>query len=57
MIEIDGLWKPDYTSRYFIEDFPYGLRYIWQLAHNNNIICPNIDMVYEWGITKVFNIL
>ena len=46
-------WIPDYESRYFTEDFPYGLKYIWQLAHENNIECPNIDRVYEWGMSKV----
>jgi len=46
-------WIPDFQSRYFTEDFPYGLRYIWQLAHENYIDCPNIDMVYEWGISKL----
>lgn len=52
MKQVDDGWLPDYQSRYFTEDFPYGLRYIWQLAHENNIDCPNIDMVYEWGMSK-----
>ena len=46
-------WVADYSSRYFTEDFPYGLKYIWQLAHENGIACPNIDKVYEWGISKI----
>ena len=36
-----------------IEDFPYGLKYIWQLAHEKGISCPNIDKVYEWGMSKI----
>lgn len=49
MKEIKGGWVPDKESRYFQEDFKYGLRYIWQLCHNEGIECPGIDRVYEWG--------
>ena len=55
MKKVDGGWIPDFESRYFIEDFPYGLRYIWQLAFENNISCPNIDKVYHWGLEKIDN--
>ena len=53
MKEVEGGWIPDFGSRYFTEDFPYGLTYIWQLAHEKEISCPNIDKVYEWGMSKV----
>lgn len=53
MKEVDGGWVPDFESRYFIEDFPYGLRSIWKLAHEKGVACPNIDKVYEWGISKI----
>lgn len=53
MIEVEDGWVADYSSRYFIEDFPYGLKHIWQLAHEKAISCPNIDMVYEWGMSKI----
>lgn len=55
VIQTRGGYFPDYESRYFTEDFPYGLKYIWQLAHENNIFCPNIDLVYEWGMSKISN--
>ncbi|MBR3734198.1 MAG: NAD/NADP octopine/nopaline dehydrogenase family protein, partial [Bacteroidaceae bacterium] len=42
-------WEPDFQSRYFREDFPYGLRYPWQLAKEHQISTPNIDKVYQWG--------
>lgn len=48
----DG-WVPDFKSRYFTEDFPYGLKYIWQLAHEHGVPTPYIDTVYSWGISKV----
>lgn len=53
MIKTDAGWIPDYESRYFTEDFPYGLKYIWQLAHENSIPIPNIDKVYSWGLSKI----
>lgn len=46
-------WAPDFASRYFTEDFPYGLRYIWELAHQLNVDVPYIDKVYNWGISKL----
>lgn len=55
MVQVCEGYMPDYHSRYFTEDFPYGLRYIWQLAHKNHVPCPNIDMVYQWGMSKLSN--
>lgn len=45
-------WVPDFNSRYFTEDFPYGLRYIKELAERESISTPVIDMVYQWGMKK-----
>ena len=53
MKQTENGWKPDFASRYFTEDFPYGLKYIWKLAHENGINCPYIDKVYEWGMSKI----
>ena len=53
MVECEDGWKADFSSRYFTEDFPYGLHCIWKLAHKHGISTPNIDKVYEWGIAKV----
>lgn len=49
MKEVDGGWVPDFKSRYFTEDFPYGLRTIYELAKENMINCPHIEEVYKWG--------
>ena len=46
-------WVPDFESRYYTEDFPYGLKYIWQLAKEQGIATPNIDKVYSWGLEKI----
>ncbi len=45
-------WIPDFTSRYFTEDFPFGLRFIKELAEKNHIHTPVIDKVYNWGMSK-----
>ena len=49
MKQVEGGWAPDYDSRYFTEDFPYGLRLIKDLAHQNNLPTTHIDLVYDWG--------
>ena len=53
MFQSGDFWVPDYSSRYFTEDFPFGLKYIWQLAHDNDVEVPNIDLVYNWGLKKI----
>ena len=52
MKEVDGGWIPDFESRYFTEDFPYGLKIIIDLAKENNIHTPNLNKVFEWGMSK-----
>ena len=44
-------WVPDFGSRYFTEDFPFGLRFIRDLAHTHRVSTPTIDRVYEWGLS------
>lgn len=53
MLRTETGWVADFKSRYFTEDFPYGLKYIWQLAHEKGVPVPFIDKVYQWGISKV----
>ena len=53
MKQVEGGWIPDFSSRYFIEDFPYGLKNIYELALLNNIDCPTIKRVYQWGIKQI----
>lgn len=55
MKEVDGGWIPDFESRYFTEDFPFGLRFIKQIADEKGISTPTIDKVYEWGMSKCNN--
>lgn len=50
MVRTEKGWVPDFTSRYFTEDFPYGLRIIKELAQKNDLPTPVIDKVLEWGL-------
>lgn len=49
MTETPQGWIPDFTSRYFTEDFGYGLRFIHDLAKKNGLETPHIYQVYDWG--------
>lgn len=55
MTQVADGWLPDFTSRYFTEDFPYGLRFIYELAHQHNLSTPTIDIVYNWGMNYINN--
>lgn len=46
-------WVPDYSSRYFKEDFPYGLKLICTLAHEKGVHVPTLDRVLEWGMSRI----
>lgn len=48
-------WIPDFDSRYFTEDFPYGLRIIIELLDRYHIAAPNLRRVYEWGMGKIMS--
>lgn len=53
MKKTDEGWVPDFGSRYFTEDFPFGLKAIHDLAHRENVSCPYIDQVYQWGMSRI----
>lgn len=48
-----GKYEPDFTSRYFTEDFPYGMRFIVETAQKYNMHLSLIEHVYDWGIRKI----
>jgi hypothetical protein len=52
MKEIEGGWIPDFSSRYFTEDFPYGMRFIVETAHEQDVAIPTIEKIYQWGLSK-----
>ena len=53
MKEVEGGFIPDFSSRYFKEDFPYGMRFIVETAHKHHVQIPTIEKVYEWGLSKI----
>ena len=42
-------YVPDFHSRYFTEDFPYGLAIIERVAKANHISTPTISTICRWG--------
>jgi len=49
MKQVEGGYVPDFGSRYFTEDFPYGLAFVHRLAHEQGVPSPTIDRVLNWG--------
>lgn len=52
-----GKYEPDFSSRYFTEDFPYGMRFIVDAGEKYGSEMPLIKKVYHWGLSKIFNTL
>ena len=48
MVEIDGLFYIDSKSRYFKEDFPYGLFILLEFARIYAVDVPCMTKVYQW---------
>ena len=48
MKKIENGFIPDFSSRYFISDFSYGLSIIHQIAKFANVKTPNIDILLSW---------
>ena len=50
-----GKYEPDFSSRYFTEDFPYGMRFIIEVAKKNKFKVKLIEQVYNWGMYKILD--
>lgn len=44
----NGLWVPDFKSRYFSSDFSYGLKVIIEIAKLYNTPTKHLECVWEW---------
>ena len=53
MKALENGYVPDFSSRYFTEDFPYGLQIIQQQAQQHQISIPVIDRVMSWGLEMI----
>ena len=51
MKQVESGWVPDFRSRYFIEDFPFGLKIIKEQAQKHDVPTPVIDKVLAWGMS------
>lgn len=53
MKAVEGGFIPDFSSRYFTEDFPFGMRFIVETAQKHNVSIPVIGKIYLWGLPKI----
>lgn len=53
MIETDHGWIPDFTSRYFVADFAYGLKIIKDIAKLYEVSTPTLDQIWNWYAATV----
>ena len=55
MIELskNNGYIPDFNSRYFIEDIPFGMKYIVDVAHQTEVKIPTIECIYSWGVSCI----
>lgn len=49
MVQTPEGFVPNFQSRYFAEDFPFGMRYIVETAAKVQAPIPTIDRIYQWG--------
>lgn len=43
-----GVWVPDFSSRYFTADFPFGLKVILDTGRLVGAEIPNIEKIWSW---------
>lgn len=53
MKAVEGGFIPDFSSRYFTEDFPYGMRFIVETAQKHHVSIPTTENLYQWGLSKI----
>ena len=44
----ENSYIPDFNSRYFRADFPYGLKILQEIGKITNVQTPYIDMIWFW---------
>ena len=53
MKAVEGGFIPDFSSRYFKEDFPFGMRFIVETAQKHHVNIPITENIYHWGLSKI----
>lgn len=41
-------YVPDFNSRYFVSDFPYGIKIMIETANLFGVDTPTMDLIWEW---------
>lgn len=41
-------YMPDFDSRYFVSDFPFGIKIMIEVANLFNVPTPTMDKIWEW---------
>lgn len=52
MCKVRNGWVPDFKSRYFTEDFPFGLKYIVSSMEKQGLRAEILNKVLSWGMDK-----
>ncbi len=57
VIKVEDGYVPDFSSRYFTADFPYGLSILVQISKLLNLNCPFMQQTLDWyyGIVECKN--
>lgn len=50
MKKVEDGYIPDFRSRYFTEDFAYGLAIVQRLAKEKGVATPVMDRICQWGL-------
>ena len=53
MKAVENGFIPDFSSRYFTEDFPFGMRFIVETAQKHHVSIPITENIYQWGLSKI----
>lgn len=48
MIQKENGWAPDFDSRYFTADFPFGLKIIKDIGRVAAVQTPHMDEIWDW---------
>ena len=48
MVQVKGGWLPEFSSRYFVADFSFGLAILIQIAKFVDVDVPTMRGVYKW---------
>lgn len=55
MKQVENGWIPDFESRYFTADFPWGIKVIKEIANMFDVMTPNINKIWNWYENNVWN--